>query len=85
MAQEFFDGVDEHFKWTEDGWYTWDSVAAKKTALASRLKRKHELVQQGFQVKFYNLGAQLRRKGGIGTNYPDIEFLTGGFYLEYSK
>lgn len=86
MSQEFFDGVAEHFKWIENGtWYEWNPEAARKTALENRLKRKKELIKQGYTVMVGNLGPQSRRKGGIGTNHPDIEFMTVGFYLNYHK
>lgn len=81
MPQENFDGIKEHFKWTEDGWYTWDEKAARKTALANRKARIKELRAQGKTVTPFNLGTQLRTLGGIGTDKPQIEILTGGFWI----
>ncbi len=84
--QRFFDGVDKHFKWIEDGtWYSFDEVAARKTALAERKAFVKEMRSKGYTVIVGSLGRQLRRKGGIGTNNPDIEFFTSGLYANVYK
>jgi hypothetical protein len=66
------------FEWTSpaDGgiWYAFDRELGAKIAKQARAAEKKRLEAEGWTVKLSSLGTQLRRKGGIGSGLPDIEF-----------
>lgn len=63
----------EHFRWVGD-WYEYDSKAAQKEALRQRNDRAKEEKAKGNSVKKWTSRDQLCRRGGIGSDHPDVEF-----------
>ncbi len=61
MAQQAYNPIDYHFKWTDDGWYEWNSVAAHKAARQARDAAARALQRSGHQVHKFTL-----------RNYPRI-------------
>ena len=68
------------FEWT-DTWYTWDAKEARKQALAARDAKVRELRAQNKTVTKWTLSDQLVRKGGIGTDHPEIDAVTSVYML----
>lgn len=71
----------EHFSWTDDGWYSFDSVAAHKAARKLRDDMAKELKQSGRTVSKFSLGSQLVSRGGIGSGKPHVEFIVSCYGL----
>ena len=74
-GQKTFDG-SELFSWTDDGWYTFDYEASVKKARKDRDAYAKEAKKEGFQVVKFSLGTQERKKGGINSGHPEIDFVT---------
>ena len=79
--QMVFDPTSFHFFWTNDGWYTFDSRAGRKAAIAERRRRALELKAQGYKVRLSTLSDQLISKGGIGSGRPHIELVVNCYML----
>ena len=75
MNQIIFNPIDFGFKWTNDGWYTFDSKTAQKAALKARNAFAKEEKAKGKRVSCFSLPNQLVREGGIGSGKPDVEFV----------
>lgn len=79
--QEIFNPIDYCFNWTEPsdklnphdlGWFEWDKENAIKQARQARDKRFKEASKTQRCSKF-STPRQLVKRGGIGTNHPEIE------------
>lgn len=75
VIQDSFNPVDFNFTWTDNGWYEWDSEAAKRAAKKARDTKVNELRKLGYIVKKSVLKNQLITRGGIGTGRPHVEFI----------
>lgn len=84
-GQLHFDPLQYGFRWTDDGWYEFDAKSAEKAARDARAREAKRLRQEGYNVKLFSTGRQLRSRGGIGSEHPHIEVIATGYYLNYSK
>ena len=79
MAQKTFNPIDYGFRWTQDGtefgWYEFDQEAAIKAAKAARDQMAKAAKADGFQVTKFSLGKQRITRGGIGSSYPEVDFI----------
>lgn len=71
----------DHFRWTDDGWYTFDEGAAIKAARKQRDDHAKQLKAEGKRVVKFSLGKQLRTLGGIGSGKPQVEFIVPAYGL----
>jgi hypothetical protein len=83
MAQQIFSGTDYGFKWTADGWYTYDGKIAEKTALIERNALAKELKSKGMNPVKFSLPMQLVSRGGIGSGKPHIELYTRSYGVNW--
>ena len=78
-----FDAINDHFIWT-DNWYEFDEKKASKTAQSARREVAKKMRKDGWVTKMSSsLG--LRRKGGLGTEHPDIEFHATTYRLNCTR
>lgn len=81
MRTQFaFCPIDYCFTWT-DTWYEWDAKEARKLALAAREAKVRELREQNKTVIKWTFPNQLIRKGGIGTDHPEIDQFVSVYML----
>ena len=73
QTERLFNPIDYGFKFTDDGWYTFDRVAATKAAKQARNAHARMLRRMGETVKTFSEPGQLITKGGIGSGHPQIE------------
>lgn len=87
--QKVFNPIDFDFKWTEDGteygWYEWNRKSAHSKALKARNAEAKRLVKEGYTVTTFSLCDQLVRRGGIGSQHPDIEHYVNCYGLDAHK
>lgn len=83
MAQESYNPIDtDYFRWTDDGWYTFDRPAAHKQAKHVRDCRVRSLRAVGKTVRVWTLRNQRITRGGIGTGHPEIDLVVNVYMLE---
>lgn len=80
-----FNPVDYCFAWTSDGWYTWDSKAARAKALAERNAEAARLAKAGYTVRKYTVPSQRITLGGIGSGHPEVDFVVTVYFLTATK
>jgi len=76
-----FNPVDYYFEWT-DNWYKWDYAAAHTLAKRARDDKWRELKKHNISARRFVVKNQIMRRGGIGTDYPDIELLANVYMIE---
>ena len=76
-----FNPIDYCFSWTSD-WYSWDSKAAHAEAKKKRDETFKNMVSEGKKCKKFTLSKQLVKRGGIGTEHPEIEHFVTGYYIQ---
>lgn len=77
-----FNPLDFGFKWTEDGWYTFDHKAAHRAAMSARNAAAKRAKKMGRTVRCSTSSNQLMSKGGIGSGNPHIELIVNVYRLE---
>lgn len=87
--QQTYNPINFDFEWTEDGteygWYKWDSKSAHKKALKARNAEAKRLKKEGYSVTKFCLRDQLVRRGGIGSNHPEIDHIVTCYGVDYRK
>ena len=83
--QKTFSPIDYGFAWTDDGWYEWDSKAARVAARKARDEEAKRLRKSGWNVKVYAIQNQLISKGGIGSGHPHIEAVVSVYMIDASR
>ena len=80
-SQKTFCPANFTFQWTDDNWYTWDSILATKMARQARDAAAKQALAEGRSVKKFSLPHQLITRGGIGSGRPQIEVVATVFGL----
>lgn len=75
MNQQIFNPANFGFRFTDDGWYEFDSAAAHKAAKAARDEFAKEQKAAGRAIRKFTLPHQLISRGGIGSGKPHIELV----------
>jgi len=73
--QYVFNPVDYGFEWTDIGWYKFDRREAHKKAMRERNRMAKVMKDRGHTIRKFSLPKQMITRGGIGSNYPEINVL----------
>jgi len=76
-----FNPIDYGFRWTED-WYEFDKDEAVAMAKEDRKKIAKILRDAGYKTKMSTRANQTMKKGGIGTDKPEIDVNVTVYKLE---
>jgi hypothetical protein len=83
MSEQYaFNPLDYGFRWTDDGWYTFDNKNAHHAAMSARNAAAKRARAQGRKVRCSTSSNQLMSKGGIGSGFPHIELIVNVYRMD---